>query len=71
MRAIVSLHVEVLDGPDKGYTLDEQARCVNLDRACPRFEKGHINPYRICLEFVTPSIFEEARTGLPLDHIEE
>lgn len=70
MRALVSLHVEILDGPDRRYILDEQARCVDLGRVCPKFEKGHINPYRISLEFVTPSVFEEAKTGCPLDHIE-
>lgn len=70
MEALVSLHVEILDGPDMGYTLDEQARCVMLERSCSKFERGYINPYKLILEFVTPSVFEEARTGISLDHIE-
>lgn len=58
MKAKVNLTVEILDGPDKGYIIEEHNKVLNLVRD-NTFAKYAIEPYQIHLEFVTPNIFRE------------
>lgn len=58
MKAKVNLRVEIIEGEDAGYILEETNRLVDLQRntAWPDF----ITPYKLILEFVTPNILREA-----------
>jgi len=59
MKARVNLRVEILEGEDAGYVLEETNRLVDLQQnAAPWNDK--IVPYRVCVEFVTPDILREA-----------
>ena len=51
MFARIDLRVEIVDGPDTGFVLQESNRLVELTRLDfdPR-------PYRVTVEFVTPDI---------------
>ena len=56
MRAKINLRVEIIDGEDAGYVLEETNRLINLDRTeWPAYD-GTINPYKIQIEFVTPDL---------------
>lgn len=57
MKARISLNVEILDGPDKGYTLEENNRIVELSREIDKSE--YFRPYRVQVEFMTPDIYRE------------
>ena len=58
MKAKVNLRVEILEGDDAGYVLEETNRIVDLQRQYPWNDL--ITPYRVCVEFVTPDILREA-----------
>ena len=56
MKAKITLRVELLEGPDAGYMIEEQNRIVELKRM-PYDHK----PYQVTVEFVTPDMFREWR----------
>lgn len=56
MKAKITLRVELLDGPDAGYMIEEQNRVVDLTRL-PYDHK----PYQVTVEFVTPDMYREWR----------
>lgn len=60
MKAKVNLRVEILEGEDAGYILEETNKLVDLQRGTPYPWSDLIEPYRICVEFVTPDILREA-----------
>ena len=60
MKAKVNLRVEILEGEDAGYVLEETNRLVDLQRGTPYPWYDLIRPYRVCVEFVTPDILREA-----------
>ena len=62
MKAIVNLRVEIIEGEDAGYVLEETNRLVDLQRGEPYPWDDLITPYRICVEFVTPDVLREAHT---------
>lgn len=54
MLARVDLRVEIVDGPDAGYVLQESNKMVEL------LQLSHdLRPYRVTVEFVTPGIMRE------------
>lgn len=57
MKAIVNLRVEIIEGEDKGYVLEETNRLIDLQQSDWPLHPQTLNPYKICVEFVTPSIF--------------
>lgn len=73
MKAIVNLRVEILEGEDADYILEETNRLVDLQRGEPYPWGDLIRPYRICVEFVTPDILREAhnRSGADVGGEEE
>ena len=60
MKAKVNLRVEILEGEDAGYVLEETNRLVDLQKGPHYPGSDLIIPYRICVEFVTPDILREA-----------
>lgn len=58
MKAKVNLRVEIIEGEDAGYILEETNRLVDLQRNV--IWPDEIKPYKLCLEFVTPNILREA-----------
>ena len=54
MKAKINLRVEILEGEDKGYVLEETNRVVDLQRSYPL--NDIITPYKLQLEFVTPDL---------------
>ena len=57
MKAKVNLRVEILDGEDAGYVLEETNRIVDLqDSQQGNPWNGLITPYRVTVEFVTPNL---------------
>lgn len=56
MKAKITLRVELLDGPDAGYTIEEQNRIVEVNR----LPYDH-RPYQVTVEFVTPDMYREWR----------
>ena len=58
MKAKVSLRVEILEGEDAGYILEETNRLVDLQSAAPWNDL--ITPYRVSVEFVTPDLLRRA-----------
>lgn len=63
MKAKVNLKVEILDGEDAGYILEETNKLVDLQRSKPYPWNDVIKPYRITVEFVTPDILRDAHKG--------
>ena len=59
MKAKVNLRVEILDGEDAGYVLEETNKLVTLQRGIPYPWDGTIVPYKIIVEFVTPDVLRE------------
>lgn len=59
MKAKVNLRVEIIEGEDAGYILEETNRLVDLQRNAKWPDE--IKPYKLILEFVTPNILREAR----------
>lgn len=59
MRAKVSIKLEIIEGEDTGYVLEETNHILNLERS--RGSGNYIRPYRVTLDFVTPNILREAR----------
>lgn len=57
MKAKIDLRVEILEGDDMGYVLEEQNRIVDLEKSN---WSGLIEPYKVVVEFVTPNILREA-----------
>lgn len=58
MKAKVDLRVEIVEGEDAGYVLQETNRLVDLQRNTSW--PGSITPYKLILEFVTPDILRES-----------
>jgi hypothetical protein len=56
MKAKIKLKVELLAGPDAGYTIEEQNRIVEVNR----LPYEH-RPYQVTVEFVTPDMYREWR----------
>lgn len=56
MKAKITLKVELLDGPDAGYMIEEQNRIVEISR----LPYEH-RPYQVTVEFVTPDMYREWR----------
>lgn len=56
MKAKITLSVELLDGPDAGYIVEERNRVVEVNR----LPYDH-RPYQITVEFVTPEMYREYR----------
>lgn len=63
MKAKVNLRVEILEGEDAGYVLEETNRLVDLQRSAP-YPYDFIRPYKICVEFVTPDVLREAHNRI-------
>ena len=59
MKAKVNLRVEILDGEDAGYVLEETNKLVDLQRGIPYPCDDMIVPYKITVEFVTPDVLRE------------
>ena len=59
MRAKVDLRVEILDGDDAGYVLEEKNKVLDLDTRTPWGDV--VAPYRVTVEFVTPNLLREWR----------
>lgn len=57
MKAIVNLRVEILDGEDKGYILEETNRLIDIQESKWPMPPQNLKPYKICIEFVTPGMF--------------
>lgn len=55
MKAKVNLRVEIIDGEDAGYILEETNRVVELQESFSEFPEA-IKPYRITVEFITPDM---------------
>ena len=55
MKAKVNLRVEIVEGQDAGYILEETNRLVDLQR--PSWGPGKISPYRLTVEFLTPECY--------------
>lgn len=55
MHAIMSWRIEIVDGPDKGYVLEEQNRVVNLSRV----KTSYGEPYTFAAQFMTPDCWRE------------
>jgi len=55
MKAIVNLRVEIVEGEDKGYILEETNRLIDLQET--ERPSDIIKPYKLCVEFVTPDMF--------------
>lgn len=55
MKAKVNLRVEILDGEDKGYILQETNKLIDLQ--IPEGPTHILKPYKLCVEFVTPDMF--------------
>lgn len=51
MKARIDLRVEIVDGPDTGYVLQESNRLVELKQ-----ETFGVRPYRVTVEFITPDL---------------
>lgn len=56
MKAKITLNIELLDGPDAGYIIEERNRVVEVNRL-PYDHK----PYQVTVEFVTPDMYREWR----------
>ena len=59
MKAKVNFRVEIIEGEDAGYILEETNRLVDFQRDV--IWPNEIKPYKLILEFVTPNILREAR----------
>lgn len=58
MRAKINIRLEIIDGEDAGYILEESNKIIDLRKS--NFGFG-IEPYRVTLEFVTPNLLRERR----------
>lgn len=65
MRAKVNLRVEILDGEDAGYVLEETNRIVELEDNNVDIFYDKIIPHKISVEFVTPDQFRKKWIPLP------
>ena len=54
--ARINVKLEIIDGPDAGYILEETNKTINLTKSDWGFEK---NPYKVTLEFFTPDIIRQ------------
>lgn len=59
MKARISLSVEIIDGPDKGYTFEENNRIVELSRETYEGEIEFVRPYLVKVAFMTPDLYRE------------
>ena len=59
MRAKVDLRVEILEGEDAGYVLEEKNRVLDLNTQAQWSEA--LAPYQVTVEFVTPNLLREWR----------
>ena len=69
MRAKVNLKVEIIEGPDAGYILEETNRLIDLQRSV--WPDNEITPYKIQVEFVTPNILRNHSDSSAPHWIEE
>ena len=60
----VSLSLEILEGDDRGYYLEEQNKILMLKRNA---KDGVIVPYSLTLDFITPNILRDLRTFKDVD----
>lgn len=54
MKAKINLRVEIIEGEDTGYVLEETNRLIDLEEGYPW--DNRITPYKVCVEFVTPNL---------------
>lgn len=65
MKAKVSLKVEILDGEDAGYVLEETNRVIYLEDGNRDLLDDRIIPHKITVQFVTPDQFRKKWIPLP------
>lgn len=58
MRAKVDFRVEIVEGPDAGYVLEEHNKLLDLEGPLG-FGYDVVHPYRLTMEFITPSMWRE------------
>jgi len=61
MKVKVDLRVEIIDGPDAGYVLEEKNRLLDLDRHGPRDWDNTIRPYTVSVDFFVPEYWRLRR----------
>ena len=64
MRAKIDLKVEIIDGPDAVYVLEEHNKVLNLDDADGRGYEEIMKPYRVTVAFYTPDYFRRLHGGV-------
>lgn len=64
MKAKVNLRVEIVEGQDAGYILEETNRLVDLQRSSWAGWPNQISPYRLTVEFITPESFRQYNNKL-------
>ena len=55
--ARINLKLEIIDGPDTGYIIEETNKVINLERT--EWGGTDFKPYKVTLEFVTPDIIRK------------
>lgn len=68
MRVKVDLRVEIVDGPDAGYVLEEKNRLLDLGGDGPRDWNNMMRPYSVCVDFFVPEYWRLRR---PVPKIDE
>lgn len=57
MKAKVNLRVEIIEGQDAGYILEETNRLVDLQRSSWAAWPREVCPYRLTVEFIAPESY--------------
>lgn len=63
MKSIINLKVEIIEGPDKGYVLEENNRLINLSQGDEALFYSGVKPYELIVDFVTPDLLRRYRTN--------
>lgn len=61
MKAVINLKVEIIEGPDKGYVLEEQNRLIDLEFDSDNLFYTGVKPYKLNIYFVTPDLLRRYR----------
>lgn len=61
MKVKIDFKMEILEGEDKGYILEETNRILDIYKDPMRVGADHIVPYRVNVDFVTPNLMREWR----------
>lgn len=61
MKVKIDLRLEIIEGEDSGYILEEKNKILNLVRPNEGEINPYINPYRLILDFITPNLTREWR----------